>query len=232
MKFTTILTTAILLLSAAADAFPHPAADTTSLTLNRIPHNKRSPAATAPKAATKNKAATKAKSKGTANKVQSGGIKKKTAATAGGAKGKKKTPASTGAAKSCPMPAKGKGKGGKLGKRTGDACGAPAEKERLLSCAPCQGLQKRGKNQREKKAAADARNAELLGGPVTPANPLSVDHLVSVNDCWSCPSMCPSSLILIRTLRSVYTMDMQRILTARELQATSRTVPPSSTAAK
>ncbi|RPB07090.1 hypothetical protein P167DRAFT_599619 [Morchella conica CCBAS932] len=200
MKFTTILTTAILLLSAAADAFPHPVADTTSLTLNPIPHSKRSPAATAPKAATKNKAAsrtkttTKAKSKSIVNKVQSGGVKKKTAATAAGVKGKKKTAASTGAAKSCPMPAKGKGKGGKLGKRTGDACGAPpSQKEQLVNCAPCQGLQKRGRNQREKKAAAQQLTNQVMGGPVTPANPLSVDHLVSVGDCWTCPSNRPDA---------------------------------------
>ncbi|RPB07089.1 hypothetical protein P167DRAFT_579628 [Morchella conica CCBAS932] len=44
MKFSTFFTTAILLLSAAADAFPQPVADSTSLTLNPIPHSKRNPA--------------------------------------------------------------------------------------------------------------------------------------------------------------------------------------------
>ncbi|KAH0602945.1 uncharacterized protein H6S33_007949 [Morchella sextelata] len=181
MKFTTFFTTAILLLSAAADAFPQ----------------SRSPAATAPKAATKNKAATKskaasrnkattkAKSKSTSNRVQSGGIKKKTAATAGGTK-KKTAAKKTGAATSCPM--RVKGKGGKLGKRTGNACGAPAEKEKFENCVPCKGLKKRGRGQRERAAAERERTEAVLGkATAAPAGLPSIDALIDMNDCWSCP---------------------------------------------
>ncbi|KAI5839732.1 hypothetical protein DFP73DRAFT_561022, partial [Morchella snyderi] len=185
MKFTAILTTAILLLSAAADAYPQPAADATSLTLNSIPHSKRDPAATTPRRTTK------ASTKSTTNKVKSAPSKKKpttlskkktSAATVTTTKGKKQ-PATkqkgAGAAGSqvCMLPSARGGKKGGLGKR---GCGEPAEKEKLLNCSLCPGLRKRGKGQRNKKKNV---LGDLMAAPLAKDN---VDDLVDETDCWRC----------------------------------------------
>lgn len=180
MKFTAIFTTAILLLSAAADAYPQPAADAISLTLNPIPHSKRDPAATTPRRTTK------ASTKSTTNKVKSGGVRKTTAAPS-----KKKTPAAAAAttkgkkqpatkqkgSQVCMLPSARGGKKGGLGKR---GCGEPAEKEKLLSCELCPGLKKRGKGQRNKNKNV---LGDLLGAPLAKDN---VDDLVDETDCWQC----------------------------------------------
>ncbi|KAH0602944.1 uncharacterized protein H6S33_007948 [Morchella sextelata] len=190
MKLTTLLTTALLLLSAATDAIPQPAAaDTTSLTLHPLPHAKRDPAVAPrrpakgpktpanrakpngrkPTAASKRKAAVTKNRAATRNKAAT-----KKAGPAGLAKKKGTAAKKGGAAKSCPMPAKGKGKGkgGKLGKRAGDACAAPPAAEKGVKCSRCAGTKvKRG----------GGKKFQPLD--LSPGN---LDVLVQDTDCWQC----------------------------------------------
>lgn len=174
MKFSTFFTTAILLLSAAADAFPQPAADSTSLTLNPLPHSKRDPAATAPRRTTKattRTSKTRAKSAGVSKtKATTAGKRKSAAATTGNKRTKQKASSSSSGGV-CLLPS-ARGKKGSLGKR---GCGD--EKEKLTNCSLCPGLRKRGKGQRNKK-----KNVLLLTDP--PKD--NVDDLVDDTDCWQC----------------------------------------------